>query len=558
MKLNLAMVMIALASFTVLGRAQASNPCNASAGTLFNLEPVNGDSSIGFPVPQTGESIDYVPNGGTLGTDLVIETATDSRGVFDYFFSPNAPLPNAWGLSQSGYYVHRSGTDCSPSFEGGFPHMFYPDTGQLVYGAGIPVVAVDATRKAVYVTDVRCCGTVSAIGLFANTAARLNDVTACPNGTHSTDAAGNDTTASKCWPTSILFNPQRQIWPALFLDKPYIRADERASGVGAGDVYVTWTTFDFFNHGGRSEHAYIQIAACPYGFDMASNCSAPMTISANDQLSNLSQVSVRGDGTATVTYINLSFDDSGGFSRIIVDLRYVSCKPQGAPKPPVCSQPVSITTEMQPIIFSGTLVGMDPTRMPAITYPVHDSRFNGKNYEEFVVWSRCKVDPYQVTGNLVLAGCPDIDVEMSWAADTGGPLKWSSPTPVSAAPGDQILPSISTDRGRNIINIAYLSSENDLYRRRRQVMRAAINPGEYQPNPSNQLLTSAASEPNADPFLVLNFPGGETGGWMGVSARSRGTTGSRVYVGFTGHNYRGLLLGSKVAGANNLVTALDY
>jgi hypothetical protein len=93
---------------------------------------VLGSQEIGFPVAQNEESVDFAPHAGAQGSDLVIEGANDYRGFFDTIESPNLtsgqPQPNAWGFGVTGYYVHTGGDDCSPTFEGAFPHLYYPPT----------------------------------------------------------------------------------------------------------------------------------------------------------------------------------------------------------------------------------------------------------------------------------------------------------------------------------------------------------------------------------------------------------------------------------------------
>src|SRR5437667_6342306 len=93
--------------------------CNNPAGAKFNLEPKTGSPQIGFRAPQNEESVDFIPQGGIDGADLVIEGANDYRGILD---SALPSVARTWGLSGTGYYVHRQGADCGASFEGGRPH----------------------------------------------------------------------------------------------------------------------------------------------------------------------------------------------------------------------------------------------------------------------------------------------------------------------------------------------------------------------------------------------------------------------------------------------------
>ena len=56
-------------------------------------------------------------------------------------------------------------------------------------------------------------------------------------------------------------------------------------------------------------------------------------------------------------------------------------------------------------------------------------------------------------------GCPDADVVMKASVDDGA--TWSGPACVDCGPEHQLSPAIRADRGRNILNIAYYSSEAD-------------------------------------------------------------------------------------------------
>jgi hypothetical protein len=529
-------------------------PCDAAAGALFNLEPTGGAPELGIAVPQNEESVDYIPSGGQSGADLVIEGANDYRGIFDSAVSTNgAPPPNAWGFSATGYYVHRAGNDCAPSFEGGLPHVVFSPTSENLYGFGDPVIAADATRNRLYAADLRLGGTATGIGLFASTADTLNDVSKCPNGTHLTDGNGLDTTASLCWPSKALLNAQ----PAAqnFSDKPHMRVDERASGIGAGNVYVTFTNFNLA-HGTSS----IGVIACPATFSSGASCSPPITISGADPQTQFSHISIRPDGVVTITYINLNVYSTRvpGAIQETFDIRYVSCVPNGAPLPPTCAQPVPVVTEEQPLYFSGNtfIATLAANTFRVSTYPTHDVRKNGNLYEEFIVWSRCKSNPLVLMGKYYFdVTCSDADLVMTWAPtdSAGRPLVWASVTPFDAREHDQIMPWVRTDHSRNLINVAYLTSRHDTYGHRLQTAVAQIEPGRYERSQKEIVLNPVASEPNADDLLGSLF----FGDYIGMASRGNGMN-SRSYVGFTGTSYRGNVQGIMVPGQNNLISETDY
>jgi hypothetical protein len=75
-----------------------------------------------------------------------------------------------------------------------------------------------------------------------------------------------------------------------------------------------------------------------------------------------------------------------------VDIKLVTCRPNGAPAPPACSGPSLVAHEAQPI---PDLERIAQQGFRISTYPVHDNRFNpGKGeYKEFVVWTRCAQPP---------------------------------------------------------------------------------------------------------------------------------------------------------------------
>jgi hypothetical protein len=142
---------------------------------------------------------------------------------------------------------------------------------------------------------------------------------------------------------------------------------------------------------------------------------------------------------------------------------------------------------------------------------------------------------------------------MSWAAtdSNGSPSAWSPVTGFDVRAHDQIMPWVKTDHSRDIINIAYLSSQLDIYGHRLEMVNVQIDAGTYKSNPP--IFASAATEPNADYFLGPFF----FGDYIGLAARGN-RTGSRAYVGFTGTIFKGIVQGRTVPGQNNLMSAVDY
>jgi len=523
---------------------QGNIPCNTPAGALFNLEPATGSPELPVPAPQFTNTVDSIPAGGVLGADLVIAAGDDWRGAFDQFRNSRGAVPpqlhNAWGFTMSGYYVHRAGTDCSASFEGALPHIDFRPTQDVLYGYS-PAVAIDSTRRQAYAVDVRFAATVNGLGLFRTTVSKLDDATHCANGTHLTDSQGEDTAASRCWPVRALLNAQRNIFPSTFSDLPALGVDERASGLGGGDIYVGWTNYDLFH-----ATSYIQLIACPHDFGSRSSCSKPITISGNDRFTQYSHVAVRPDGVVSVTYVNVNFveTDTPPYERQTFDLKHVSCTPSAASVAPTCSQPSLIASEEWPIPFGSGGPSAYPTFFPTATFPVHDYRVNGNHVEEFVAWARCKVDPYYWVGVLPFQNCVDADVVFTWSVSdaAGVPLGWAPPVLVDERRRNQIMPALRTDQSRNTIELVYLSASQDAYNERYLVAQREIAPGTYAPGTLTNLI-SVPIESNADAFMP-QFVGNS----LGLSAR-----GGRNYVSFTGEAYEGLIHETLTPGHNNLL-----
>ena len=148
----------------------------------------------------------------------------------------------------------------------------------------------------------------------------------------------------------MLLNPQPPT--TTFIDKPHLRLDERTVGTGAGDVYVTWTNFDLI-HG----TSVIQITACRQNPASTTDCSTPLAISSTDAQTQFSHIAVRRDGIITITYLSI-LGIPTQFPNLFqkqFDIKYVSCRANGAPAAPSCSPPSLVTSEMLPLPFGGVL-----------------------------------------------------------------------------------------------------------------------------------------------------------------------------------------------------------
>jgi hypothetical protein len=523
--------------------AQHFSRCNEFRGSKFNTEPASGAPEIGFVVPKSNPSVDFIPGGGINGSDLVVGGAWDFQGRFNGFLTdPNnpQPLPNAWGYTQSGYYVHREGGGCGADFSGPLPPI--PGSEQLL-AFNQTSIAVDSTRKLVYAADVRLWPfTTGGTGLLKTTAANLNSPETCPSGTHNNDANGNPTVAERCWPIRVLVGPEG---PDLGTNyEPDIRADERASGTGAGDLYLSYSVPTAFG--------LINLVVCPYTFNSAADCSTPITVSAGEFGPEFPHIAVRPDGVMTLTYVTHTFN---GFSQ---DIKYVSCVPNGAPRAPTCSPATLVTTEEQPIADTNNTAAHF---WNLYTAPRHDYRLNSATggYEEFVTWARCKV-PFLIplgdpANQNYLDECPDADVVMSYSATdkAGNPLGWSPVLPVNTEPHDQIMPSLQVDHQKNIVHIVYYTSQWDPQGELIWLVENQIQPQSYVPDPIDTLISEPIDESvdyangNGD-FVDLGV-----GLRIGVAAKN-----GRAYVHFIGTNFPGNLGGRIVSHQTNELTRTTH
>ena len=536
--------------------------CLSTTGQLFNLEPAAGDPNTGlnFPLPQNEESVDFLPNelGATAtGPDLVLEGSNDFRGLF-----------GGLGSSLSGYYVHSAGTtsNCSlPTFEGGMPAV--SAGGEDIFAFGDPVVSADPLRHQFFYASIGIGPAIKGINLYKTTTANLINTAVCPAGTHT------DLDAAACWPTSIGIEPFFSPNPnSAFDDKPHMRVDEAlpcapagctgAQHVGGGDVYVAYTLFNAFG-----KHAQIRLVACT---NSLSDCSNPETISGDDFNTQFPHISVRPDGTLSITYVDVSQAQSGHFE---FSIKYVSCSPNGeapsgAPIQPTCMG------GFPGVPGSPQLVLADANAIPQTDFPLSGEGFRIATYPkndyqvetnqhiwQYIVWDRCKVPL------LFSATCPDSDV-IAVAADTGvagSPIlapAWSRAFAVANASGKhEFMPWIRTDASRNIINIMYYNNVSDAFNFNhrpvvslRQILPC---PGTAHCIPGGPFtVTTTPDEPQGDNVYFQFDPG--FGDYQGVAARGTATGASRAYVGYTANYRLGLTEGLSVVDEDNYISQATY
>lgn len=502
--------------------------CGAASGTRFNLEPRTD------PVPQNETAVDFLPGSGLSGGDLVVGGANDFRLLTSGTGTPG-DFRGVFGMTnQTGYYVHRNGAaanPCSADFEGGFPSLKNPNGNGTLVGVGDPAVAADPARQAFFFADERAgLGETfdSAIAVFRTTAATLNNSTSCPNGTHSEAAARS------CWPTSILVDIGT-IFSTLDI-RPNLALDERAdgSGVGAGDLYVS---------GARASAYSVFIAVCRN--DLAA-CSSSVKISGNDIADN-PHLAVRPDGGITATY---TASTSTG-----LDIKWVTCTPNGAPSAPTCAAATRITSESQILPYDpfGGGAGLAAAQFVVRTFPKHTHRQDTNGTETYVVWDRCKVSTSVTYPGITFHDvCADADLRM--AASNNNGQTWTV-ADADIGDQDQFQPWIGTDAATNIVNIVYYSSQSDSLQHRSKVVLRQILPGSSTPDPvgAAQTITSVGLDSAADPFLQGIY----VGDYIGLSARAA-SGGSRAYIHYTHSAVSGTYNGAKDPEQNNHLSRFDY
>jgi len=485
--------------------APTSAPCNASNGVRFNLEPRVKATT------QNQAQADFLLNRIAPGDDLIVQGAQDWRGAFP---------SNTWDNSVSGYYVHASSTaDCSVQFEGGLPTFTFQ--GDTEMGIGDTFVAADPARDAFFAVDLRF-GTnpQQGIGLFRTSASTLLDPKACPSGTHL------QAQAASCWMTTP------PVFMALAANAPRIAIDERATnaGVGAGDVYVVADPLSIF------------LVACTNGL----NCGQSVLVSGSDSIAEFPDVQVRPDGVITVSYIVVNSVGNTG-----ADIKFATCIPAGAPKPPVCGKPTLVTHLANNLLPNNTtnmeLVNYGPV---VFTFPKHANRADsGNNFTSFLVYDDCK-SPF-TQGNPPFTVC--IDAEVMMTASTDGGQTWSAPVSVDTAPGHHFLPSITTDTSIGIVHITYYSAEGDKFNHMVRVFRNQINPGGVQLGPAQAVTKLPDTIDNSfnNAFLLDLY--------MGAKSRGNGVSGqSRLYMSFDSTLVPGTYEGEPAPDANNNIIQVSY
>lgn len=495
----------------VSGASVTVNPnCN---GARFNLEPrLNAG-------PQNSESVDFLLNRVGPGQDLVVGAGNDQAGN---------GLANRMG-GFDGYYVFRQGTNCAANFEG-----------TVAAASGVapldPTVVADSARDAFFFSDTLFGSQVAEVA--RTTATTLLNTTACPNGTQVNGSNPN------CWPIVGIANFTNSAIQQATLLGAHMTVDPRTAGTGAGDVYVVAQYENSTNFPAVSN---IQILACA---NQTVTCGAPIAVSGSDPFAAAPYVQVRADGTITISY--WTFTLPFGTLPNPVNIKFVTCTPQGAPMPPVCAAATLVATSNVPSVFVAGDSGFKNS-----LFPKHASRLeaDGKTFTTFLVYDRCR----SIIGKVDVAPpCAKVDVAVT-SSNNGG-ATWSAPEVVEAV-GHQFFGMIRADASTQTINVAYYSTQEDLFSQRAKIRLRQIAPGATTLGTAS-VLTTDSTDPDSgvqdsiEPGggLVINF-----GNRIGLAAAGTGTAGqSKVYVHYTWNNVFGTLNGTAQPDQNNTLIGASY
>jgi hypothetical protein len=490
----------------------AASGCNPN-GHQFDLE-----GRVDAPLfGQADESVALLLGRGRHGADLVMGAGLDGRPL-DFVGYPN-PL----------YYVERDNTNCVANFEGGVPGITDGILGTFVPLQGYPQVAADPAHDAFFLAAVFASDTNFAVGVIKTTRANLLNTTNCPNGTQRSPAF--------CW----LVGSVNNIVPEnTGVSNPTLAVDQRTKGTGAGDVYNT------ASWGQGAQQTQIILAACT---NSELNCSSSVVISGSDTLAVLPSVQVRADGGITVSYANLVIRN---FEYFEYEMKFVNCKPQGAPNPPTCDAPVLVTKEKHP----GVVTPGDELNSTDLAFPRHVDRLeaDNKSVTTFYIYDQCAVPTY--TAREVAQTCTKTQVVLTSSTDGG--KTWSPVQPVSPkTPGQQFLGNIALDESTGTVNIAYYSSQNDPLKLRTQIFLAQVPPGQTTVGAIHQVTNTLYDGPTG----FIQFDQGDPAAccdYIGVAAAGTGKSGqSHVYILYTGST-GGSFNGQKFPIYTNMLTKFDY
>jgi hypothetical protein len=326
----------------------------------------------------------------------------------------------------------------------------------------------------------------------------------------------------------------------------HIAVDPRTSGTGAGDVYVV---AEFLNTTNFPSVSNIQIIACT---NQSVSCGTPVVVSGTDPAATRPYVQVRADGTITISYWTFTKPNTG-MQPNPIDIKFLTCTPQGAPKAPKCGTESLVATSNVPGLFAPGGSGFQN-----FLFPKHANRVetDGKTFTTFLVYDRCQGIVGKVS--TVAPVCSKIDVVATFS--TNGGATWSTPVAVEST-GHQFMGTIRNDVSTHTINIAYYSTQEDMFLQRAKIRLRQIPAGSTTLGAAS-VLTATSTDPDAG-IQDINQPGAggviDFGDRIGLAAGGTGTAGqSKVYVHYTSNNVFGAFNGVSQPDQNNTLSSASY
>ncbi len=504
--------------------AAAGSGCDTVNGTRFNLEPRFNAQ------PQQSESVAFLLDRVSPGVDLVVGAANESA-----FQSRFVPGENN-GVVFDAFYVHRTGANCRPDFEG-----------TTRVSSSDPKVVADPPRDAFFLAADVITGAAVEL-LTRTTAATLLSSSACPEGTEKFTSSANAT----CWPVqaTAVFNPSPTGNEVLL--GASLAVDPRTAGTGAGDVYVA---AQIENTGNNFATSNIQVIACT---NDTLRCGTSVIASGADLFATRPWAQVRQDGVLTISYWTFANPDTGRQPNLI-DIKFVTCKPRGAPQAPRCSKPHLVAT------VTTLLAAWDPgdNDFSDPLFPKHSDRQEADgSFTTFLVYDRCRsiYPPQLLAGLSVIADPVCTKVDLVLTNSTNGGATWSRPEPVESVAGHQLFGTIGVDPSTGTTNIAYYSTQSDPFLQRAQLVLSQIRAGSTTPQPA-VALTSASTDPNVgiQNLIMQNAGNINFGDYIGLAVAGTGTKGqSKVYVHYTWNNVFGISNGTEQPDPSNTLVRFAY
>jgi hypothetical protein len=144
---------------------------------------------------------------------------------------------------------------------------------------------------------------------------------------------------------------------------------------------------------------------------------------------SLPYVQVRQDGLITISYLAAMEETSTA-----EPIAFVTCTPAGAPNPPVCAAPTTVTTIQHPLptpaqgVLTTPIKGIDI--FTTSTYPKHANRLESNgSFTTFLVYDACR-NPYTPPPPPHPQSTLCLNAEVGMTFSTSNGQTWSTPVSV--------------------------------------------------------------------------------------------------------------------------------